>query len=201
MKRNLFLFLLVLSFAACTKASPDLRYYVLVASPEMSPSVAHAGIAARDGPRVGLLPVGLPAYLQRSQMVMREENRVGIRMDDYHRWGEDLGRGINRVLGAVLTSKLEDIRGNAQPLHSGLPVDVRLQLDIRRFEGRVGDVAVIETLWTVQKNDKTVHGGHFIGQREAGADVAALVEAQSALLWDLGVEIAAGLRTLFVHTP
>jgi uncharacterized lipoprotein YmbA len=184
-----------LLLSACLAAtSPSPSYYVLISPPEEA--LPAEGVSARGGPRVGLLPVGLPGYLQRSQMVVREENRVGIRVDDYHRWGEDLGQGINRVLSVVLTNKLADVQGVAMPLRTGVPADFRLQLDVRSFEGRPGDTVFLEVLWTIQRDGRPVREGSFLSQRAAGQGMPALVEAQSLLLEELGTRLAAAFRLL-----
>ena len=80
------LFAPILLSACLGASSPAPQYYVLAAPPEKK--LPGGNLSAPVGPRIGLLPATLPGYLQRAQMVIREDSRVGIRVDDLHRWGE-----------------------------------------------------------------------------------------------------------------
>lgn len=175
---------------------PALADSPLASGSGVSALPGEAGVDPRLGPRVGILPVTLPGYLQRPQMVVRNGDSVDIRMEDYHRWGEDLGQGIARVLSVAMTNSLAGEEGVAFPLRTGAPVDLRVQVDVRRFEGRPEGPVFLEALWSIRKDGTTVREGHFFDRAEAGAGMAAMVEAQSGLLVRLGDELAAGVRAV-----
>lgn len=177
---------LLLSLAGCF-SSPVVHFYVL-ASPEGE------DISARDreaeGPRVAIMPVSLPGYLQRPQMVVRQGDDVDIRIEDFHRWGEDLSLGIARVLSLTMTRDMRSRRGVAMPLRTGAPADYRAQVDIRRFEGAPGGKVQLEAAWSLSRDGKTLRDGVFRTEGEAGASMADMIEAQSDLLEELGSELA-----------
>ena len=201
--RPVLLLALALPLAACFRPSPPVHFYVLASPQERAVSMAEQrdntpdeGVPARVGPRVGILPITLPGYLQRPQMVVRRAESVDILREDYHRWGEELGQGVARVLSDAMTNNLADVQGLAMPLRGGAPVDMRMQVDVRRFEGSPGGKAFLEVVWTVQKEGKAVREGYFMSSRDAGPDIAALVEAQSALLVELSDELAQGVKAV-----
>lgn len=66
--------LLLLSLAGCL-SSPAVHFYVLASPEGGEPS---ASDRAADGPRVAIMPVALPGYLQRPQMVVRRGDDVEI---------------------------------------------------------------------------------------------------------------------------
>lgn len=188
------------ALAACFRPSPPVHFYVL-AEPPVRAVPADVlgnppGVSPRVGPRVGILPITLPGYLQRSQMVVRRDDSVDIRREDYHRWGEELGTGMARVLSVTMTNNLADVQGVVMPLRTGAPVDLRVQVEARRFEGSPGGEVYLEALWSVQKNGQALREGHFLSHRRAGPDMASLVETQSALLEEFGRELAAGVRAV-----
>lgn len=185
-----------LVLTACLRPSPAVHFYVLAEPPlrAADPLARTPGVSPRVGPRVGIVPMTLPGYLQRPQMVVRQGDSVDIRREDYHRWGEELGEGMSRVLSVVMTNNLADIQGVAMPLRTGAPVDLRVQIEVRRFEGSPGGEACLDALWSVQRDGSALREGHFVSRRRAGPDMASLVETQSALLEDLGAELAAGVR-------
>ena len=195
------LLLAFLVLTSCFRPAQTVHFYVL-ASPQPLPlgdrieNFPDDGIPARNGPRVGILPVTLPGYLQQPQMVVRREGSVDIRREDYHRWGEDLGQGVVRVLSVATSQRLSDVQGVVMPLRGGAPVDMRLLLDVRRFEGCPGDQAVLDLVWTLQKDGRPLREGHFVGERAAGPDMASMVEALSALLVDLSEDLALGIRAV-----
>lgn len=172
--------------------SVPVSYYVLASPPE-SNAPASLTTPPRRGPRIGILPVTMPGYLQRTQMVVRQSGSVDIKVEDYHRWGEDLGLGIVRVVSSFLTHSLGPIGGVAIPLRTGAPVDARIQLEIRRFEGLPGGEVTLEAFWTLLKDGAPIREGYFLQQAQAANSFASLVEQQSALLGLLGATIAADI--------
>ena len=178
--------LLLLSLAGCL-SSPAVHFYVLASPEGGEPS---ASDRAADGPRVAIMPVALPGYLQRPQMVVRRGDDVDIRIEDYHRWGEELSLGIARILSLTMTRDMRASRGVAMPLRTGAPADYRVQVEIRRFEGAPGGNVHLEAAWSLGRD------GVFRADGRAGEGMADMVEAQSALLEQLGSELARAVLAL-----
>lgn len=195
--------LVCLALTACFRPSPAVHFYVLAEPPvraaSADPPARMSGVSPRVGPRVGIVPMTLPGYLQRPQMVVRQGDSVDIRREDYHRWAEDLGEGMSRVLSVAMTNNLADIQGVAMPLRTGAPVDLRAQIEVRRFEGSPGGEVCLDALWSVRRDGSALREGHFVSRRRAGPGMASLVEAQSALLEELGAELAAGVRLVITE--
>ena len=90
--------LLLLGLLACASRGIDVREYVLtsLAAPVSSDPGGHALALA-----VG--PVVVPPYLRRREIVTRIGSNE-LRASDTHRWGEDLGQGLARVVAANLVA-------------------------------------------------------------------------------------------------
>ena len=158
------------------------RYYVLTAS-EPSPA------AARSRTRLTVMPVLLPGYLDRAQIVTRSGGVTKITVSDYDRWGEDLALGIARVAAASLSG-----HGiSAVPWQAGTPDGPKLRLEIRSFEGEPGGFAVIDAGWALLEDGKESKTGSFAKRCAAGSGYDGLVASLSLLVQDLGGAIASSL--------
>lgn len=170
------------SFPAHLRSTPAVRYYVL-----SSPLPASSSTERAD---IGVLPVTMPGYLARQQIVLREADGITININEYNRWGESLGQGISRVLCDSLA-----VRGVAAlPLRTGAKVSKKLMLDVRRFDGVLGGTATIDVVWRLQRDGDVLLSGHLVKNRPAGDTLEAMVETQSLLVQDLANDIAARLR-------
>lgn len=186
--KRLTLFALALLLSGCSFSMPfsaptkQVQYYVL-ASPAPS---GHELSSAR----IGIMPVTLPGYLSRPQLVLREADGVNIRVLDFDRWGEELGNGVARVLCDALAT--EGV--SAVPLRTGARVDSKLMLDIRRLDGSLDDAVVLDAVWTLQKKGTVCGTGHVLKTLPCGDSLEAMVETQSALISALAKDIAKTLR-------
>ncbi len=159
------------------------QYYIL---PSPSP------ISGMHNPamRLSIMPVQLPGYLDRSKIVIKADEGSWIRVSDYDRWGEDLSDGIARVIGATLSE-----HGIAAiPLRTGTSSEMKLRLEIRRFDGEPDGNVIIDAVWTVHNDGHELKTGNFVKQRPAGNDIEAMVNSLALLTKDLGKEIAVALR-------
>ena len=160
----------------------EVQYYVLGA-----PSSPAKALTA---PRIGVMPVSMPGYLSRPQLVIREADGVNIRVLDFDRWGEELGIGVSRVLCDALAA--EGV--SAVPLRTGTQVDAKLMLDIRRLDGAPGRNVTLDAVWTVQKGKAVFRSGHVVKSLESGKELADMVEAQSSLIRVLAADIARAIQ-------
>lgn len=170
---------LSLPFAGPVQA---VKYYVLT-------SPVSAGKEA-SAPRIGVMPLSMPGYLARPQLVVRESDGVNIRVLDFDRWGEEIGQGMSRVLCDALAT--EGI--SAVPLRTGSQVDAKLMLDVRRFDGSLDGVVMLDAAWTVQKGKTVFRAGHTVKELPCGESLESMVEAQSKLVQELARDIARALR-------
>ena len=160
----------------------QVRYYVLSA-PVSAGTELHT-------PRIGVMPVSMPGYLSRPQLIVREDDGVNILVLDFDRWGEELGNGVSRVLCDALSA--EGL--SAVPLRTGTPVDAKLMLDMRRLDGQLGGSVQLDAVWTVQKKKEVIGSGHVVKSAPCGDELSSMVEAQSSLIQELAKEIARAMK-------
>lgn len=169
------------SLPAHIGSTPPVRYYVL--------SSPLPGNSSSESAGIGVLPVTLPGYLTRQQIVLREPDGISLTINEFDRWGESLGQGISRVLCDSLA-----VRGvSALPLRTGAKVDDKLMLDVRRLDGPIGGNVTLDVVWRLQRDGEVLKSGHVVRTRPAGDTINTMVEAQSLLIQDLAADIAARL--------
>lgn len=164
-----------------TGASNDVHYYVFTA-----PKPAPAQLSA---PTIGVMPVTLPGYMARPQLILRDDDGVSITIRTFDRWGEEPATGVARVVCDTLAS----LGRSAVPLRTGSQVDARLMLDIRRLDGPLNGDVVLDAMWSLQKNKKICCSGRLVTSRPSGRTLESMVEAQSLLVQDLARDIAGKL--------
>jgi uncharacterized lipoprotein YmbA len=194
-----------LGLGACVpfKRTPEARFFVLRSLVETPAAPASAG----GGGLVGVLPVHLPGYLDRPQIVT-EIGTEEVRVDEYARWAEPLPAAVTRTLAENLALLLPESRVVRYPWPAGESTRCRVSVELRALAAQ-GDGSVrLEGRWALLPNDEETplvlrplslrRGPLPVGPK--GVDAAAGVEAMSELLADLSREIAAGVRALPADT-
>lgn len=185
---------LILTLPACTILQPQTdpsRFFVL--TPTAEPTSA-----ARKPLRLGLGPIGFPAYLQRPQIV----TRIGaneISLSEFHRWGAP----IEDIFTRVLAQNLSEILGTEQivlyPWYSTQELDYAVRLDLSQFDVDSDGGGRLIARWRILEpaTDKLVRTG-LADLREQAADTTpdAAVAALSELVEQLAREIGEGLGPL-----
>lgn len=178
--------------AGCLGKTPAAVYYTLTpVAAELGTPVAHA-----DGQRsIGIGPVKFPDELDRPAIVTRSgSNRLEV--NAFRRWGGSLKKNVTRVIEENLAYLLQTERIMSRPWERDFQPDVRIALDIRRFDGRLGEHADLNATWVLidPEEDAPLHVGRTILQEATdGGDYDALVAAQSRALAGLCREIADAL--------
>ncbi|HYW30292.1 MAG TPA: PqiC family protein [Gemmatimonas sp.] len=136
---------LLLVLAGCFKLSresPPLRLYVLsgTAAGAAPTSSAMATAPGAGGLTVGLRRMELASYLSEPAIVVRRGTNELI-TTEFHRWGEDLDAGINRVVGAYLASSSPVRAVEVAPWQTRAKHDFIVQLHVTRFEGTADSAA------------------------------------------------------------
>lgn len=191
-----------LLLAACTPAEP-LRFYGLNPLAEPAP-------AAESGLAIGVVPINLAAYLDRSGIVVRTSpNELAISAQ--HNWVEPLDAQARRVVARNLAAMLGTDRVFILPEQRLLPLDYTVEIAIERFEivaaggdGVVAletapETAVLEARWTLLAGDdrrvlRTAFERQEVGvERPASFEhrVAAMSDALGRLTRSVATEIAA----------
>lgn len=181
---------LIPALAGCIslgESTPPSRFYLLGAPPASAPAMA--------GPVQGqlqLATVGLPAYLDRPQLVTRRSAKE-LEIAPYDRWGEPLAAGITRVLAATLRQRLPDLvvvagEGSATPAARG-----RLQVNFDRFEGNQASGQIeLAARWQLANNAGEILARGNLDLVEPWPDRSApsLVEGYDRLLARFGAELS-----------
>jgi uncharacterized lipoprotein YmbA len=180
--------------AGCFAAHPDpTRFYVL------TPMASEEGVApaAASTPVVlGLGPITLPRYLDRSELVYR----VGaneVRPAGFDRWAEPLHLQIARTLAEDLTVLGVVTRVVHHPWYRSRNQDIVLELDVQRFERDTANQAVIEARWRLRCPGApgVLHGDDAtLVDPAVTTDAAATAEALSRQLAELSRRIAATIQ-------
>jgi uncharacterized lipoprotein YmbA len=171
------------------------RFYVLSAVPAETPDTAgsHGDLA------VGLGQVDLPAYLLDRRIALRQgANQIDY--SEYHQWAERLDKGLQRVLGANLSSLLSSDRVVLSAWQRG-EVRAEVFVSVQRFECDERGRVVLEARWRIASpgGEKTLHAGHSHITRQGPvlrADPEGAVGELSQALADLSRQIAAAAQSV-----
>ncbi len=188
--------LLCLALAGCGKSAPT-KFYTLTADP--GEQGADAALAAHQpapaSPVLGIGPVELPAYLDRTQIVTRGGN-ASMHLAEFDQWIEPVHDNFERALLENLAGMLGDRPVVSHPWPVGMRPDRQVSIQVRRFDGELGREAVLRAEWSVLDADGRLVLWRQSALREPvqGQDYTALVAAQSRLVAALAAQIAQGLE-------
>ena len=183
--------LFVLSAAGCAYQSPSSNFYVL--SPRAQP-----GPPVQADLLLGVGPVNIADYLDRSQIVRRQSD-VSLRLDEFNRWAGDYGKNITTVLAYDLARILGSEGVLPYPWSSSINLDYQVLLDISRFDTGPDNRVILDVQWQLFRKhpDKLLLTKRSHIETQASNDsLEAQVQAQSEALAQMGAVIAAALRNL-----
>lgn len=184
--------LLAAAVAGCG-SSPKRNFYTLQAPP---PHSIRSTIADPSQTRLAVGPVTLPEVVDRAQIVVRaSDNRLDI--SDRNRWAEPLQSEIANVLAADLSHQLGITQVSVQGQGTAGEPDIRVAVDVLRFESVLGGAATIEASWMVRRKGREapVRGRSVAREAVQGSDYEALAAAHAKALARIGRDIAAVIRT------
>jgi uncharacterized lipoprotein YmbA len=138
-------------------------------------------------------PVTIPEAVDRPQLVVRH-NTVRLVALEQERWAEPLREAIPRVLSEVIGSKLPTASVTRFAAAPATRWDVRLLVNVTRFDAIPGERVIIETHWWLQlTGDKSVLEGNSVAHvpvQGGPQDYDAIVAAEAAGLAEIGAELA-----------
>jgi len=187
------------------RETTSLEQYVLGTVPEGG---AVAASSEPAGPAIGVRRLDLAAYLATPSVVVRRGSHQ-IVLSEFHRWGEELGEGINRALVGYLGARRDFRRIDVAPWPIATEHDYLIQVHVSRFEGVApenpsgleGEVHVLATWEIIRRDDGTVVGRGTTDYREPGwrvGDYAALVALLDRGVYRLANDLAGVLASLHV---
>jgi len=180
----------LLALSGCLGRSTPPVFYTL------SP-MENAPHMTSDGPALGVGPARLPPYLDRPQIVTRQESR--LHYDELHRWAGGLESELLRVLGSNLARLLGTDRVAVYPAEPPFPLAMRVVLEVERFEGAPGESVTFQVRWVLVDDS----GGEPLAAANSDIRVSVasgsyedLVAAHSSAVATLSREIAERILSL-----
>ena len=185
-------------WTGCFGTSPRAVYYTLSPIEKAAPPIP---AASSDQLAIGIGPIKFPDELNRLSIVTRS-GRNRLEVNEFRRWGGSLEKNVTRVMEENLALLLKTDRVMARPWERYFQPDVRIALDFRQFDGRLGEYASLNATWMVigPSGDEPLLVRRTIIQETAEGDgYDALVDAQSRALAGLCRDIAGALSEQFVR--
>ncbi|MEO1092861.1 MAG: PqiC family protein [Pseudomonadota bacterium] len=179
--------LAALALSAC--ASPQTRYHGLTALAGPSP--------APSSLRVGLEPVDVAAFLDRTEIVTRP-TPTAVELADRDAWAEPVDLMLGRVLAESLAAELGIAEVLELPTRRLTPLDRVVEVSVQAFNGAAPGEAVLRATWRVYGETpiRLLREGRtdVVEPYDPAGGVPALVAALNATLGPLTAEVADAIR-------
>lgn len=174
--------------------APSPKFYTLSS---MSDQVDRQEVLTETHPlSVAIAPIKFPDFLDRSQIVTRPSPNT-LKMSEFHRWGGTLSSNFMRVLGENLSTLLGTDRIFYARQAKAFPIDYHLTLNVKTFEGEIGEEVVLDVDWAVidqQNKEVAMMQNTVIREPVQQLDYESFVAAQSRALAALSHRIADALE-------
>jgi len=171
---------LALLLAGCTTVPPT-RFHTL-----MPPLEARATAPAVTPAPWRLLPVTVPAQVDRPQLVLRSADG-SLAVLEQERWIAPLADELGGALTDALARRLGPASGSDA---------WQIAVDVQRFESVPGRLARLEASWSVGRGGTAPLHCLAALEQPAGADAASLAEAHRRAVQALGSRIGAAVSAL-----
>ena len=160
-----------------------------------SSSAAPESAATARELSIGLGPITLPRYLQRSEVITRlNDNEFSA--SDNDRWGEPLEASVARVLTQDLNSDLPNSQIVPFPWSKKTALDYKISVEFSRLERTADGKTVVQALWSVRTgNDKQLVQKTTTAVGSAGNDQSSASAALSQGIGQVSREIANTVET------
>jgi len=195
-QKHVAMIFLSLALAGCLggKSSPT-NFYML--SP-MSPSQAGTSpVSAEARIHIGLETVVMAEYLNRNEIVLNLDNTI-YQLAEFNQWAEPLNDNMTRVLEENLTNLLQnDSIEVFMASESSIPLDYRLEVDVLRLDGNLGDQVRLVVQWALleaEEDDLILMRRSEYQEKVADVTIKGLVLAKSRMVEKLSRDMAAAVR-------
>ncbi|MEN6437975.1 MAG: PqiC family protein [Syntrophobacter sp.] len=183
---------LVVQSCASTKPS---RFYILSSSSISTPGEMTPGASDIS---LGVGPIKLPEYLNRSQIVTRTSSET-VQLAEFDRWAEPLDKNFARVLAVDLGYLLRTAKVSLFPTSGFRNLDYQVVVEVIQFDGARGGKASLSVRYTLfgkdGKEPLVVKKVDFT-ETVKGDTFEALVAAHCRNVGALSREIASAVRSL-----
>lgn len=171
--------------AACSTSARTYYYTLQTGTPVAQATSTRTVIAIRA--------LSIPEIVDRPQLVLRS-GETQVLISDNHLWGQALKSDISRNLAAHLANETGAL---VTTPGQGSEADIKLSIDILRFESVPNGDATIEAQWRVQRKGEVAasNGSALVREASNAAGYDAIVAAHGRALARLSSAIAATLKT------
>lgn len=183
----------LISLSACRSFTPPVRYYTI-----SSIALPAAGVQI-NGKRtvtIGIMPVELPGYIDRTQMVRRAgPNRLEV--SSLHWWADYPDKLVQQVIEDDLQALMPDARIVNLPTAAGLKPDVIVTFRFLELIGTADRKMLLSAVWdTAERNAPATFRSHRIRivQPMKNASFSELAAAHSRVLATLCRQVAESLQ-------
>ena len=128
-----------------SETAPSNFYMLNSMSTEAATGGAQSGLSDLE---LALGPVSVPAYLDRPQIVTRGLGNE-VTLSEFDRWAEPLKDNITSVLTDNLSRLLRTERLSVYPSSLARDLDLRVTLEVIRFDGSLGGDIVLDARGSV----------------------------------------------------
>jgi uncharacterized protein len=184
--------------AGCASTPPS-RFYTLssTAGPAGAAHAAATPAATAPGLAVEVGPVLVPALVDRPQIVV-SAGANEVRLEEFNRWATPLQDMLARVIADNLLALLGTPRVSAYPQTLGAEADVRVAIEVQRFESVLGTSATFDAVWIMRrtKDGKEERGRTSVRESVQNNSYEALAAAHSRAVARLSQEITDAIRGL-----
>jgi uncharacterized lipoprotein YmbA len=180
---------LAVGLTACGAGTPS-RFYVLSTTAELE--TQEGMFRAKRRRTIGIGPIKLPAYLDKSQIVTKA-TRYRLDLAELDQWAEPLKDNVSRVLVEDISILLASDRVHAFPASTSLRDDFQVSIDILAFDCRLVGGCTLTVRWSVfdLRKNRVVSAKRSEYAKVSGqAGYEALAQAMSEALAELSREIA-----------
>jgi len=149
------------------------------------------------GVAIGVGPINMAAYLDRPQIVTRATDHK-LNLSEFNRWAEPLKESVTRVIAVNLSNLLETTRiYRITRRNKAIPLDFRVELDIVRFDGKLGGDTLLVARWSLYGSDENalLTKVSIIREPSGGEGYDKLIAAQNRALQALSREIADAVKS------
>lgn len=185
---------LLLLVGGCLGGGTNTQYFTLGS---IEPRAA-TPLVTRPTLGIAIGPIEFPRYLDRPEIVTRDGAHRLV-LSNANRWAGSFRSDVLRVLADDLGTLLGTSRIAVFPNEATFPPDYRVLVDLREFEGVLGESVTLRARWTVvSASDLTtffVEESTFV-QTTDSASFEDLVAAQRRALGMLSHTLAAQLASL-----
>ena len=182
------------TLSACSALAPirdDARYYVLNAV-----AVADHGAPPLADVVVGVGPIAMPQYLDRSEMVVRAGDSQIVALPNA-RWGEPLAPNFGHVLAEDLAVELGTVQVVVFPWYAAIQPTYGVAMDVQRFELADDGEVHLQARWIVRRlPERTVAAVRetTVAEPAVRSDPGSIAAAMSRAVAALGKEVAVAIR-------